>query len=133
MGQLFDRFDPQGPILQIRTGMEVYDRQEERVGTVTEVYLGDGTEFDRELGVAPATPGRTPERRQSILEDLGAALGDRDSLPEVARDHLLRVGYIVIDAAGLFAGECFASADQVADVQEDRVLLSIASDELIRR
>ena len=133
MGQLFNRFDPQGPMLEVRAGMTVYDRADKRVGTVTEVHLGDGTETALDPGVAAATPGHTPELRQSILEDLGAALGDWDNLPEAARDHLLRVGYIAIDAAGIFTGERFATADQVADVGEDRVVLNVESDELIRR
>jgi hypothetical protein len=132
MGRLFSQFEPKGPMVQVREGMTVYDRADKRVGTVTEIHLGDGS--DGALGsVAAATPGHTTEHRQSLLEDLGAALGDRDNLPEAARDHLLRVGYIAIDAAGIFTGERFATADQVASVGADRVMLSIESDELIRR
>jgi hypothetical protein len=131
MTRLFSQFEPHGPMTQVRAGMAVYDQEEKRVGTVTEIHMGDGT--DTGLGgVAAATPGEAPERPHTILEDLGAALGDRDSLPEAARDHLLRVGYIAIDAAGIFAGERFATADQVASVEDDRVVLNVASDVLIR-
>ncbi len=44
----------------------------------------------------------------------------------------MRVGYVAIDAAGFFTGDRFATADQVASVEGDRVRLAVADDELIR-
>ena len=133
MGQLFSRMDPQGPMLQVREGMAVYDRADKRIGTVEGVHLGDGTELAQDVGVAPATPGHTPQGRDSIIDDIAEALAVPDDLPETARARLQRVGYIAIDATGIFTGKRFATTDQVAEVGQDRVILNVADDELIRR
>lgn len=131
MDRLFSRLEPTGLLSQVREGMAVYDREEKRVGKVKEVHFGEGTALDREAGIAPVTPGQVPERPHSILEGLGAALGARDDLPVGARDHLMRVGYVAIDATGLFAGDHFATSEQIAGVDGDRVRLTIPGDELI--
>ena len=133
MGQLFGELNPRGPLLQVREGMTVYDRAEQRVGTVKEVYLGDGSEQARDAGMAPATAGHKPDRTASILEGLSEALNQRDNLPDTARDHLLGVGYITIDAVGIFTGTRYATAEQVATVADDRVMLNIGDNELIRK
>ena len=131
MGQLFNELEPHGPLVRVREGMTVYDRAEKRVGTVKQVHFGDMDETARDTGVAPATAGRPPERHGSILEDLAAALDTRDGLPASARDRLLRVGYVAIDATGIFSGDRFATADQVVSVGDDRVILGVTEDELI--
>lgn len=132
MGQLFGELNPQGPLLQVREGMTVYDHSEKHVGTVKEIYFGDGSEQARDAGTAPATADYEPERPASILEGLGEALHTRNNLPDTARDHLLRVGYLTIAAVGLFAGTRYATAEQIATVDGDSVTLNIGDDELIR-
>ncbi len=132
MAQLFKDFDPQGPLVQVREGMTVYDSAEKKVGTVKEVHMGDGSVLAEGAGIAPATAGHTPERDDSLIGGLATAVGADDRLPDAARDHLLRVGYIAINAAGLFSGERFATTDQIAAVDEDRVVLNVSNDELIR-
>ena len=74
------------------------------------------------------------------MDDTGGALPravaqafwPNESLPEELRERLEQKGYIAIDAAGLFAGDRYATADQIARVADDRVLLSVSSDELAR-
>ena len=132
MAQFFKDLDPQGPLVQVREGMAVYDSADKKVGTVKEVYIGDGSESAEVAGTAPATNGPLGDRDDSFLGGLITAIGGGDHLPGTARAHLLRVGYIAIDAAGIFSGDRFATTEQVATVAGDRVVLSVASDELIR-
>jgi hypothetical protein len=60
---------------------------------------------------------------------LGAQVPDED-LPREGRDALVRQGYIRIDSAGLFAKDRYATADQVARVGEDGVVLSVEREAL---
>ena len=132
MGQLFKDLDPQGPLVQVREGMAVYDSADKKVGTVRAIHMGDGGPTAEGIGTAPATPGELNDRDDSLIGNLGRAIGGDDTLPEGSRDHLLRVGYIAIDAAGLFSGHRYATTEQVATVANDRVVLNVPNDELIR-
>ena len=132
MAQLFKNLDPQGPLVQVREGMTIYDNADKKVGIVRMVHMGDGGVTAEGNGTAPATAGNTEERDDSLIGNLGRALGGGDDLPDGSRDYLLRVGYIVIDATGILTGDRYATTEQVATVAEDRVVLNVANDELIR-
>jgi hypothetical protein len=132
MGQLFKDLDPQGPLVQVREGMAVYDSADKKVGTVKAVHMGDGNTVTEGIGTAPATAGELTNRDDTLVGNLGRAIGGGNELPEGARDRLLRVGYIAINAAGIFTGDRYATTEQVATVADDRVILNVPNDELIR-
>lgn len=131
--QPFARFEEHGPLTQVREGMTVYDRADERVGTVRQVYFGNTTETGADPGLAPVTGGATGQRDDSLFDTLAEAFGGGETLPETFRERLAREGYLQIDSAGLFAGDRFATPDQIAEVREDRVTLNVDREELVGR
>lgn len=129
----FAQFEQHGPLTQVREGMAVYDSTDRRIGTVRQVYMGNTAEMGTAPGEGPATGGLTGDRDDSILDNLAAAIGGGETLPQAFRARLEREGYIQIDGAGLFASDRFATPNQIADVRGDRVALNVTSDELIAR
>lgn len=127
----FAQFEQHGPLTQVREGMDVYDQANNKVGTVSQVYMGNSDEMGIAPGEGPATAGSTGDDDDSFLEDLAEVFVSGNDLPEAFRGRLLREGYIQIDAAGIFTGDRFATPDQIAEVRGDRVALSVPSDDLI--
>ena len=129
--RLFTQFEQRGPLTQVREGMDVYDRAGRKVGTVKNVYMGNSSAMARDQGRAPATAGPSGDRGDSLLDNLAEAFVPQDTLPASFRARLLKEGYVAIDAAGLFAGDRFATPDQIMVVLEDRVDLNVTGDGLI--
>ena len=99
-------------ITLVREGMHAVDVNGEKVGTVKEVHLGD--------------PGAVTEEGQ----DLG--IGEGDGPPASAAHWLHRTGYVRLHK-GLFGGDTWASADDLAAVDDDEVLhLSVDEKHLVR-
>jgi hypothetical protein len=105
---------------RVDEGMEVVDREGHRVGTVAEVRLGDPG--------AVTTAGQ--DRDGGITEAFGSAIFD-SGVPEQEQARMTRLGFVRIDAAGLFQGDRYAAADDVARVEGDIVHLSRTADELV--
>jgi hypothetical protein len=114
--------DP-GPIGKVHEKMTVVDDAGERVGTVKDIKMGD-PEAATEEGQHVGAPSNWADR---IAEAFGAA-DPAVPAPEAAR--LLRTGYVRIDTAGLFAGDTYASADQIAHVEGDLVELNVSKEAL---
>jgi len=60
------------------------------------------------------------------------AFGADSGVSRQAQERLARLGYLRVDASGLFAGHRYVEADQIASVSEDRVHLSVPADQLYR-
>jgi hypothetical protein len=117
--------DQQGPITGVREDMRVVDASGEEVGTVQEVSFGDpGAVMSEGQEVGGGTGG--------VAGVLFRGLDGGDGLNEADRERLLRLGYVRIDAKGLFSGSCYAAGDQVAAVEGDVVRLSVGKDQLVR-
>ena len=73
-----------------------------------------------------------PEYPNRVMSEgpMGTQVDD-DDLPRERRDVLIRQGYIRIDSAGLFAADRYATADQLAQVGDDAVQLSVPGDALL--
>lgn len=99
-----------GLLTRVREGMDVYDRDERKVGTVREVYLGG-----EDLSEAAVPEG-------SALADAPAAL----------RGRLAAHGFIEI-GTGLLQANRYTTGDQVAAVAADRVTLAVGQDELLKK
>ncbi|MCL3862461.1 hypothetical protein [Actinotalea sp. K2] len=106
-----DPFGGSRVIEQVRGGMTVVDPAGDTIGTVKEVRLGD-------------PDAATAQGQGSDL------LGD-EGPPAGARERLLRVGYLRINAKGLFAGDRWAAGDEITDVTDDVVHLSVTKDGLV--
>ncbi len=110
-----------GELARVREGMEVVDRGGKRVGTVAEVRAGDpGT----------VTAEGQEETDTSAFDAFVGSMLDRE-LHEQARARFARLGYVRIDAAGLFQGDRFAAADEVARIEGDTVHLTVDADSLL--
>ena len=111
-------------LARVREGMAVYDRANEKIGTVHRLYLG--SEPGAVTVTAPA------EHLHSFLDDIAQALGPAP-IPEVMRDRLLREGFIRIDTSGPFAADRYAFASQIRAVSEAGVTLDAGREDLLRR
>jgi hypothetical protein len=110
-----DRND--SPVLsQVREGMTAVDARGDTVGTVVFVQLADP---------GAAEPGDTGMDRDDGL----LALLEIDTDEDVT-ERMLQRGYIRIDAKGLFAGDRFVLADDVAGVEGDIVRLRVDKDHI---
>jgi hypothetical protein len=108
-------------LAEVRQGMSVVDVDGEEAGTVEVVQMGDRD--------AVTTEG---EGRPSggLLADIAGAFTDTtpDVHPQLAA-RLVRTGYIKIDR-GIGQGARYAAADQVSDVSEDVVRLTVPARDL---
>ena len=138
-------------LLKIQEGMQVLDRDDQKLGTVDRVYLGTVSEQGHARGEGPAAttsadaPGfadNAPEVFGMAGEDpaaidfaFGGGISPSDtSGSEVSgsevRELLLRHGYIRINARGLFSSDRYFMPDQIASVTEEVVRLKLSKDEL---
>lgn len=124
-----------GLLPQIREGMHVQDSGGDKIGTVRRVQMGGGN--DPVDAAEQAREARGPHDDQpdaydaTMLSGLVTAFfsGD-DELPQEERENLERKGYIQIDSSGLFSADCYATAEQIASVEGDNVVLNVAGNAL---
>jgi hypothetical protein len=124
-------FDSQSnnALTYVKQGMDVYDMNNDKIGTVDYVRMGD--ENPNTPGTDTVTARNAPMRDDSLIEEVAEAIFDTDDFPQVLRNRMLRYGYIRIDT-GLLRADCYAMGDQVMSVSDGRVDLSITADELVR-
>lgn len=115
---------PQGPIRDVTTGMTVIDAGGETVGTVDEVRMAD-------VGAATGA-GQSPETADNWLTSLADIFSTDSGMSQQAQERLLRLGYVRVDASGLFSGHRYVESDQIATVTGDKVRLSVAESRLLR-
>ena len=102
-----------GALAAVQDGMRVVDTHEDEVGTVVAIRMGD------------------PDAVTAEGQEVGD-VGDDDRLPPGAEERLLRTGYLRIHAKGWFAGNRWASTDEVSHVADGVVHLSVAKDALLK-
>ena len=112
-------------LADIEPGMDVYDAQDHKVGTVDFAFHGDG-EYTAESNLSL-------DRHDVNNDDVRNAVAG-EHLPVAVRERLLGYGFIKIKANGLFASPRLVLPDQVAEVfPEDNCLyLSAAQDALLK-
>ena len=106
---------------RINEGMAVHDRDEQPVGLVQLVYYG---------GASEAAIARTLQLADAAGEAGWGAFGS-DGVPPALRARLLRQGYIRIEGPGIVGLRCYATAEQIGDVSDERVQLRASRDELV--
>ncbi|UFU05863.1 DUF2171 domain-containing protein [Ruania halotolerans] len=111
-----------GPITEVREGMTVFDSTGEKVGTVREIQMGDPQ--------AATAKGQDSGNTGGIVGSIADAFST-GSLPDAAKERLARLGFVRVDASGLFAGDRYAASDEVAAVRDDALHLSVPGDQLI--
>jgi hypothetical protein len=115
---------PTGPIRDVTTGMTVVDAGGETVGTVDEVHLADAG--------ALTGAGQSSDQPGGPVAWIAEAFRGDSEMSQQAQEHLVRVGYVRVDAGGMFSGHRYVEADQIAAVAGDQVRLSVAADQLLR-
>ena len=114
---------PEGPIRHVTEGMTVVDVDGETVGTVDAVRMGDA-------GAVTAGGDGLDTGADDPLSLLADAFGAGTQLDAHTQERLLRIGFLRVDAKGVFASDRYVEADQIADVVDDEVRLSVAKDRL---
>ncbi|HUG63484.1 MAG TPA: hypothetical protein VMP03_16680 [Methylomirabilota bacterium] len=118
-------------LLNIREGMTVRDSAGEIVGSVEFIHFSD--EDSARPGPETATTGMDPaSARLSLIDIIADAFRDHH-VPDELREHLLRSGFIRIDAKGMFAADRYVLPDQIQSVSGDEVQLGVTRDQLVMR
>jgi hypothetical protein len=115
---------PTGPIRDVTTGMTVIDASGETVGTVDEVHMADA-------GAATGA-GQSPEEPGGPVAWIAEAFRGDSEMSTQAKERLIRLGYVRVNASGLFSGQRYVEAGQIASVDGDQVRLSVTADQLFR-
>ena len=74
---------------------------------------------------------RDTQHTGGIIGAVAQAFHAANDLPPGLRDRLIRLGYLQIDAGGLFGGDRYASAEDVAEVRDDVVRLGVGGADLV--
>ena len=124
--RIFDDTDAatgDGPIAQVREGMQVVDSASEHVGKVTAVQMGDP---------GAATVDSEAPDRGGFLQDIANLFGsdDEPDLPETLRARLMRLGFIKVDESVLTPTDRYIAANQIAEVTGDTVRLNVTKDRI---
>lgn len=115
----------------VEEGMKVFDRERHEIGKVEYVQFGDDDPDTPE--VEAAAPNTLDRREHTLVDDIAAAFGADEDLPESIRQRLLQQGFVRIDANGLFAADRYIMPDQIDSVSGDGLLLNVTKDELVKK
>ena len=118
-----------GLLSEVKEGMQVYDNAGDKIGTVSFVQMG--AEDPNTPEIEAVTVETHDYLTNDLLEDFAAVLGDNTDIPDEIKARMLRSGFIRIDT-GLLQADCVAMHSQVEHVADDRVMLSIRGNELMR-
>jgi hypothetical protein len=111
------------PMTHVTAGMRVVDQSGDDVGIVKLVRMGDPQ--------AVTTEGQGGGG--GLAETLAGVIGGTEpDVPAQFAAQLLRSGYLKIDCSGVFAGDAYVPADEVATVTNNIVRLSSDSESLIK-
>lgn len=115
-------------LTDIREDMPVYDRENNKIGTVEEIRFGD-EDLERP-GAETSTAQKAKVVGNTLVDDIARAIRVDDRLPEEIRSRLQRYGYVKIDT-GLLTSDRYVIADQIEKVSADRINLKVGQDDLI--
>jgi hypothetical protein len=113
---------PEGPIRRVTEGMTVVDVDGQKVGTVEAVRMGDAG--------ATTAGGQADGRADDALTLLAEVFGAGSDLDEHTQERLLRIGFLRVDAKGVFTGDRYVEAGEIAEVVDDEVRLSVPKGKL---
>jgi hypothetical protein len=111
-------------ITAVRTGMHVLDSTGQEIGTVERVAMSDprGLTADRQ------TAGEPESFLDHVVESVS---GPEPDVPPEQAARLVRLGYLKVDGKGLADRDWYVAADEITEVEEDVVHLSVPRDRLV--
>ncbi len=117
--------DQDEPMSRVVPGMTVVDSTGAEVGTVEAVKMGDPE--------AITTAGQEPSESLGVVGALaGSIFGTEPDVPGPAAARLLRVGYVKVDGKGLLEADRYVASDEIADVVDDTIRLTVPKGSLTR-
>ena len=119
-------------LLQVYEGMKVRDQTGDLIGTVEYVYLGEVAESPQEFGYQEQTSLARMNSEGSLIEEFAQAILLTERVSDFWRERLLSYGFIRINSTRLFTPDRYAMPSQIARVVDERVLLWVKRDELIK-
>jgi len=117
---------------QISEGMAVHDQMGDKIGTVEYVYLGELTEVDENFGPGESSPSMVDGSEGSLIEEFARAIVLTEEVPDLWRERLLSHGFIRISSTGLFTADRYVMPAQIARVANDRVMVCVSRDRLMK-
>jgi len=109
----------------IEEGMDVYDSEDSKVGTVDAVHFGEGHD-----SAGTGAAGR--EDTNPVTQFVADMFDTRDNLPEELQGKLLRHGFVTVNANPL-TRTVFFIPENIQRVEDDAVYLNKPEDEVIYR
>jgi hypothetical protein len=128
----FDSEQVNPMLLQVYEGMTVHDQTGAKIGTVEYVYLGEVAEAPEDFGPGEQTAYTQTSTEGSLIEEFAKAILLTERVSDIWRERLLSYGFIRINSTGLFTADRYAMPSQIATVAEDRVMLCVNRDMLIK-
>jgi hypothetical protein len=128
----FDSEQVNPMLLQVYEGMTVHDQTGAKIGTVEYVYLGEVAEAPEDFGPGEQTAYTQTSTEGSLIEEFAKAILLTERVSDIWRERLLSYGFIRINSTGLFTADRYAMPSQIATVAEDRVMLCVDRDMLIK-
>jgi hypothetical protein len=132
LGRQFELEQVDPILLQIYEGMAVQDRTGRKIGTVEYVYLGEVAESSEQGGYNAQPAAALASSEGSLIEEFAKAVLLTERVSDIWRERLLSYGFIRINRSGLFTADRYALPSQIAGVADDRVLLNVDLDELLK-
>ena len=120
---------------QVHKGMPIVDVDNKEIGSVEAVFLGRLGDDMIETGAQGAeAPGLDLDGRDNVVEVLATALVPKE-IPEELAKRLAHEGYILMNAAGIFAADRYVLPEQIAGIgiRESRKIGSLANELLLQR
>jgi hypothetical protein len=118
-------------LLQVYEGMAVYDQTGNKIGTVEYVYLGELTEPDEEFGQEQLA-STLESSDGSLIEDFARAIVLTEQVSDTLRERLLCHGFMRINSTGFFSADRYVMPTQIASVADDRIMLCVSREKLIK-
>lgn len=128
-----DTTQQQSILNDVHEGMNVYDVNRDKIGTVDYVQFGAASDSQRAQGSGPATVAPADNDYDQPLVDMVASVFNPGDMPDEMAQKLQHSGFVRIDSNGLFAADRYVIPDHIARVDRDGLYLNVTNDELLRR
>jgi hypothetical protein len=129
---IFDTHRREHTILEeIQEGMSVYDANNEALGTVDYVYLGEVSPQAAEQGEAQGTVTPFHDPADEFVGMVQRGFG-KDNLPRELQERLLLTGFIHVNVPGLLTHNRYVLPDQISQVTDKSVVLRATREELVK-
>jgi len=102
-------------IEQVFEGMHVVGPDGKKIGKVEDLKMGDPEAVTSDGQTDPETGGLAG----GVIDDFART----SRLPRHEAERLLRIGFVKIDKAGLFAGHAYLASDELDRVEGDTLWL----------